>query len=215
VEPIPGRGPSVDMDLLLLLATACSNRQVLRFEYRRHDAEVGRRQVEPHRLVNDGHRWYLFAWETSKEDWRTFRVDRISGARPRPAPKFPIRSIPDVVDRVSIGAATAMWHYRARVIARAPAETLIARLPAAVQVEAIDETSCRLHVGSSSAATLAQYLALLGTEFTVEDAEAHAELIEAIRKLSDVLLAAVEADRADQPDAKTALRRSSSIRSGS
>ena len=92
---------------------------------------------------------------------------------------------------------------------------LIARLPAAVQVEAIDETSCRLHVGSSSASTLAQYLALLGTDFTVEDPETHAELIEAIRKLSDVLLAAVEGDRADQPDAKTARRRSSSIRSGS
>jgi predicted DNA-binding transcriptional regulator YafY len=182
----------VDTDLLLRLATACSNRQVLRFEYRRHDGEVGRRQVEPHRLVNDGHRWYLFAWETAKGDWRTFRVDRITDARFRPAPKFPVRSIPDVAARVSIGAATAMWHYRARVIAQAPAEELVARLPAAVQVEAIDETSCRLYVGSSSAATLAQYLALLGTEFTVEDADTHAELIEAIRKLSDVLLAAVE-----------------------
>ncbi|MGH8947775.1 MAG: helix-turn-helix transcriptional regulator, partial [Acidimicrobiia bacterium] len=36
VEPVPGRGPTVDMDLLLLISTACSNRQVMRFEYRRH-----------------------------------------------------------------------------------------------------------------------------------------------------------------------------------
>jgi predicted DNA-binding transcriptional regulator YafY len=196
VEPVPGRGPTVDMDLLLILATACSNRQVLRFEYRRHDGEVGRRQVEPHRLVNDGRRWYLFAWETAKEDWRTFRVDRISDAKPRPAPKFPIRPIPDVAARVSIGAATAMWHYRARVIAHAPAETLVARLPPAVQVEAIDETSCRLHVGSSSAFTLAQYLALLGTEFTVEDLETHPELVDALRRLSSMLLAGLDGDRA-------------------
>jgi predicted DNA-binding transcriptional regulator YafY len=215
VEPIPGRGPTVDMDLLLIIATACSNRQLLRFEYRRHDGTSGLRQVEPHRLVNDGHRWYLFAWDAEKQDWRTFRVDRISDARPRPAPKFPLRALPDVAARVSIGAATAMWDYRARVIAHAPAETLVARLPPAVQVDAIDETSCRLHVGSSNAATLARYLALLGVGFSVEEPETHPDLVEALRELSGLLLDAVEGRRADQPGESAARRRASSTRSGS
>jgi predicted DNA-binding transcriptional regulator YafY len=215
VEPVPGRGATVDMDLLLLLTAACSNRQVLRFEYRRHDGEIGGRQVEPHRLVNDGHRWYLFAWDADRADWRTFRVDRISEVRPRPGPKFPTRSIPDVATRVSRGAATAMWHYRAQVIAFSPAEALVARLPPAVEVEAIDETSSRLHVGSSSASTLAQYLALLGTEFTVVDPEAHPELVEALRRLSELLLDAVAGSPDNQPGDKTARRRSSRTRSGS
>ncbi len=214
VEPIRGRGPSVDMDLLLIIATACSNHQVLRFEYRRHDGGSGIRQVEPHRLVNDGHRWYLFAWEAEREDWRTFRVDRISGARPRPSPKFRLRAVPDVAARVSIGAATAMWNYQARVIAHAPAETLVDRLPPAVQVDAIDEKSCRLHVGSSSAASLARYLALLGVGFTVEEPETHRDLVEALRDLSGMLLDAVEGRTTDQSGEK-ARRRASSTRSGS
>ena len=214
VVPIRGRGPTVDMDLLLIIATACSNHQVLRFEYRRYDGGSGIRQVEPHRLVNDGHRWYLFAWEAEKEDWRTFRVDRISDARPRPSPKFRRRTVPDVAARVSVGAATAMWNYRACVIAHAPAETLVDRLPPAVQVDAIDERSCRLHVGSSSAAALARYLALLGVSFTVEDPETHRDLVEALRELSGMLLDAVEGRPADQPGER-ARRRASSTRSGS
>lgn len=214
VEPIRGRGPAVDMDLLLIIAAACSNHQVLRFEYRRHDGGSGIRQVEPYRLVNDGHRWYLFAWDADKGNWRTFRVDRISDARPRPTPKFPLRAVPDVAARVSMGAATAMWNYRARVIAHAPAEKLVDRLPPAVQVDAIDEKSCRLHVGSSSAAGLSRYLALLGVSFIVEEPETHPDLAEALRELSRILLDAVEGRRADQPREKDR-RRASSTRSGS
>jgi predicted DNA-binding transcriptional regulator YafY len=214
VEPIRGGGPTVEMDLLLIIAAACSNHQMLRFEYRRHDGVTDIRQVEPHRLLNDGRRWYLFAWDTGKEDWRTFRVDRISDARPRPAPKFSPRAVPDLAARVSIGAATAMWTYRARVVAHAPAETVVGRLPQAVQVEAIDETSCRLHVGSSTAATLARYLALLGVGFTVEEPESHPDLVEALRQLSSLLLESVERRPGNQPGER-ARRRASSTRSGS
>ena len=41
-----------------------------------------RREVEPHALVNFGRRWYLAAWDRGREDWRSFRVDRLAG-RPR------------------------------------------------------------------------------------------------------------------------------------
>ena len=83
------------------------------------------------------------------------------------------------------GAATAMWSYRARVIAYAPAEAMMRRLPAAIQIEPIDESTCRLHVGSSSAESLAEYLALLGVDFTIEEPEGHHELIAQLRSLSE------------------------------
>ena len=51
-------------------------------------------------------------------------------------------------------------------------------------VEPVDEQSCRLHVGSSSAEMLAAYLGLLGCDFTVEDHEQHPDLIEALAGLS-------------------------------
>ena len=185
IETVPATGPEVAMDTLLLIATACRDRKVLLFQYRRHDGENGPRQVEPHRLVSDGRRWYLLGWDTEREDWRTFRIDRMSEARPRVGPSFRRRPVEDAADRVAVGAATAMWKYRARVIAQAPAETLLARLPAAVHVEPIDTKSCRLRVGSSDPKSLTGYLALLGVEFRIEDPDDHPELVEALLAMAE------------------------------
>ena len=185
VEPLARRGSEVDMDLLVVIATASRQRQTIRFHYRTHDNETSRRQVEPYRLVSDGRRWYLFGWDTGRDDWRTFRIDRITEVRPERGPRFPFRDPGDAAARVARGAATAMWSYRARVIAYAPAEAMMRRLPAAIQIEPIDESTCRLHVGSSSAESLAEYLALLGVDFTIEEPEGHPELIAQLRSLSE------------------------------
>ena len=53
----------------------------VRFAYRRRDGTASRREVEPHSLVNHGRRWYLLAWDRRREDWRTFRLDRLDEAR--------------------------------------------------------------------------------------------------------------------------------------
>ena len=51
----------------------------LRFAYRAGDGAESRRLVEPYRLVSArGSRWYLVAYDLEREDWRTFRVDRVS-----------------------------------------------------------------------------------------------------------------------------------------
>ena len=185
VEPVARRGSEVDMDLLVVIATASRQRQTIRFHYRTHGNEPSRRQVEPYRLVSDGRRWYLFGWDTGRDDWRTFRIDRITDVRPERGPRFPFRDPGDAAARVAQGAATAMWSYRARVVAYAPAEAMMRRLPAAIQIEPIDESTCRLHVGSSSAESLAEYLALLGVDFTIEEPEGHHELITQLRSLSE------------------------------
>lgn len=83
----------VDLDALSLLAAACRDHEDVRFSYRRLDGEESRRRVQPHQLVTAGRRWYLVAWDYGRQDWRTFRVDRIRQARavgsrfsPRPIP---------------------------------------------------------------------------------------------------------------------------------
>ena len=79
--PMPASGPQVNPDVLTTIASACRDHQRLRFEYRRHSGEVGRRSVEPHRLAYHRHRWYLVAWDLDRDDWRTFRaVGRVLGA---------------------------------------------------------------------------------------------------------------------------------------
>ena len=74
-------GPSVDADALAVLALACRDREQVRFDYRRRDGDDSSRLVEPHQLVSTGRRWYLVAWDVRRDDWRTFRLDRLE--RPR------------------------------------------------------------------------------------------------------------------------------------
>ena len=74
----PAGGPTVDPQHLTVIAAACRDSECLRFAYRRRDGVETRREVEPHALVNFGRRWYLAAWDRGREDWRSFRVDRLS-----------------------------------------------------------------------------------------------------------------------------------------
>src|ERR671910_579198 len=79
----PAGGPTVDPQHLTVIAAACRDSECLRFGYRRRDGTDSRREVEPHSLVNLGRRWYLVAWDVRREDWPSFRVDRL--ARPASA----------------------------------------------------------------------------------------------------------------------------------
>lgn len=74
--PPPG-GPDADPESLVALASACFAHERTRFGYTKLDGTSGRRHVEPHRLVAAGRRWYLVAYDVDREDWRSFRLDRI------------------------------------------------------------------------------------------------------------------------------------------
>ncbi|WP_022892144.1 helix-turn-helix transcriptional regulator, partial [Agromyces subbeticus] len=70
--------PEIDTDLLGLLALGCRDSERLRFTYTDAAGESSSRVVEPYRLVPVARRWYLLAWDRQRDDWRTFRLDRIS-----------------------------------------------------------------------------------------------------------------------------------------
>ncbi|ANJ25543.1 helix-turn-helix transcriptional regulator [Agromyces aureus] len=70
--------PEVDSELLGLLALACRDSERLRFRYTDAAGESSSRSVEPHRLVPVARRWYLLAFDRDRDDWRTFRLDRMS-----------------------------------------------------------------------------------------------------------------------------------------
>jgi len=85
ILPLTGPGPTVDPDLL---TAACQAHEGVRFGYQQNT-----RRVEPYRLVHTGRRWYLLAFDLDRDDWRTFRVDRIDSA-PLPGPRFTPRPEP-------------------------------------------------------------------------------------------------------------------------
>src|SRR5699024_356377 len=107
---VPECGPSADADVLALVASACRDGERLRFDYERYDGTSSRRVVEPHRLVFREQRWYLVAWDNEREDWRTFRVDRMVPRLPT-GPRVPPREPPeqDVVAYLNERMTWHMW----------------------------------------------------------------------------------------------------------
>jgi predicted DNA-binding transcriptional regulator YafY len=72
-------GPRIDADLLATLAGACRDGIRVRFGYVARDEKSSQRSAEPCAVVHSGYRWYLVAFDLDRDDWRTFRIDRIRG----------------------------------------------------------------------------------------------------------------------------------------
>jgi predicted DNA-binding transcriptional regulator YafY len=182
--PYPGTGPAVDPDLLARIAAACRDHERLRFRYRGHQGEASRRLVEPHRLVHTGRRWYLVAWDTGREQWRTFRVDRMAPgvkADRRFEPREP--PVEDVAAYVSQSVAAVRNRWQARVLLHAPLADVAGRVPYTVgTLEAVDGRSCLLRTAADWLGGLAVYIADIGVDFEVLDPP---ELAEQVRVLAD------------------------------
>jgi predicted DNA-binding transcriptional regulator YafY len=168
---------------LAVIAAGSRDHERLRFAYRGHEGELSRRLVEPHRLVHTGRRWYLVAWDVGREDWRTFRVDRI-GAPPSTDRPFAPREPPaeDIAAYVSRAVSAARDRYQARVVLRAPLAEVARRVPHTVgTLEPIDERTCLLRTGADWLGGLAVYIAEIGVDFEVLEP---LELVERVRELA-------------------------------
>jgi predicted DNA-binding transcriptional regulator YafY len=183
----PAAGPTVDPRDLTVIAAACRDCECLRFAYRSRDGTDSRREVEPHSLVNFGRRWYLVAWDRGREDWRTFRVDRLtrpaSAGRPFAERKLPAKGAVAFVEQNIAGAPN---RFEARVTVHAPAKEIAGR-PAAhwAAIEPIDEQSCEFRTGDDDLGWLAVRIAMLGADFEVHEPP---ELVEHMRALGDRLM---------------------------
>jgi predicted DNA-binding transcriptional regulator YafY len=179
---VQGGEPTVDAEVLTAIAAAIRDRLRLRFDYRHHDGSAGVRDIEPHRMVSWGRRWYLVAFDADRQDWRTFRVDRLRPRTPT-GPRFTPRRVPgaDVSAYVERTVGRATWRYRARVLLHAPAASLAGRLPPAVELEPVDERTCIASAGADDPTVLALYLGMLDVDFDLLDAP---ELAEALARLA-------------------------------
>jgi predicted DNA-binding transcriptional regulator YafY len=177
-------GPTVDAALLSTLAGACRDLSTLRFQYSSRDGTATSREVEPHRLVHTGRRWYLVAWDRGREQWRTFRVDRIQ-QRVASGVRFTARPAPDgdFAAYVLRSVTYQPYPHHAVVTLHASAESVAERLPpGAGIIEAVDDHRCTLNTGAVSLDTLSVYLALVGFDFEVLEPP---ELVERVRRLAE------------------------------
>jgi predicted DNA-binding transcriptional regulator YafY len=167
----PVGGPTVDPEHLTTIAAACRDLERQRFESRSRDGAETRRDVEPHALVNLGRRWYLVAWDRTREDWRTFRVDRLS--RPAPAgARFTARALPaaDPAAFVEQSISGGGTRYEARVTVHASAEQLAARLPwVAGSIAPVDGEHCEYRTSDDELEWLALRIVMLDEEVDVHE----------------------------------------------
>jgi predicted DNA-binding transcriptional regulator YafY len=163
-----GRGPTVDALALTAIAQACRDDERLEFAYTARDGERTTRLVEPHRLVSMGRRWYLVAWDMTRHDWRTFRIDRLSDPRPTGA-RFRQRELPggDAAEFVRRQIASMPAQYEVVVHVHAPANDVAKVASHWARVEAVDERSCRLLMSVDGFEWPALILAAVGAEFDV------------------------------------------------
>jgi len=163
----PYGGPLIDAELLLTLAQACRGLERIYFGYRDGEGIQSDRRVEPFRLVTANRRWYLVGRDVDRDDWRTFRVDRMTQAT-RTGHRFIRTSEPDAAKMVADGIAVHAWSWRAEVDLRVGMEEAAEAIPSTVgRLEAVDEGTTRLQIGANEIDWIARYLAALPFEFEV------------------------------------------------
>ncbi|MYS06803.1 WYL domain-containing protein [Streptomyces sp. SID6041] len=165
-----GDGATVTPATLTALAGTVTGRERLRFGYRAGDGAESKRLVEPYRLVSTGHRWYLVAYDLGREDWRTFRVDRVTDPLATGA-RFTPRELPagDAAQLLARSMSRAQPELDLDVTFEAPADFVTARLPSHLVPTPTSPTTCRLRARSAdSVEWLAIRLALVDAPFTIQ-----------------------------------------------
>ncbi|WP_435201628.1 helix-turn-helix transcriptional regulator [Janibacter sp. GS2] len=125
---LPGLTDEVDTGVLVVLAHAIRDRVRARFGYTSRVGDQVERDVEPYRLVATGRRWYLLGWDLRREDWRTFRLDRMAGVRASTF-RFTPRVAPDPVEHVQQAIRRTGDAHRVRVRLTADVEAVRRRIP--------------------------------------------------------------------------------------
>jgi predicted DNA-binding transcriptional regulator YafY len=164
-------GPTVDAAALTTIASACRDHERVRFVHTGRDGRTAQRKVEPHSLVHLGHRWYLVGWDCDRDDWRTFRLDRVERVAPDGA-RFTPRPLPhgDAAAYVAANRVTTVARHAARVTLHIPAEELTRRFPQLWgTVEAIDERTCEYRTSDDSLDWLAVRIGMLGVDFEIHE----------------------------------------------
>ena len=122
---------AINPDALASAALACRDAERIRFSYGAASGERTERHVEPLRLVALDRRWYLVAYDLTRNDWRSFRLDRVigvpqpTGARFRPR-ELPAADAAEFVRRNITAAVPGTWQVEA--VIEAPAAVVRKRI---------------------------------------------------------------------------------------
>jgi predicted DNA-binding transcriptional regulator YafY len=159
---------SVDPGVLTAVALACRDAERIRFSYTAATGEQTRRHAEPHRLVLLGRRWYLVGYDLGRQDWRSYRLDRLGEPRGTGA-RFRPRELPadGAAAFVRAGIASARAGFDVEVLVDAPAGMVAERIGRWVTVTGIGTDRCRITMTTDTLDWAVMGLGVMGAEFRV------------------------------------------------
>ena len=173
-------GPGTRSEVLMALATAVRDGVRVRLDYERADGERFERRIEPYRVLSVEGRWYLFAWDLDREDWRTFRLDRMHAVHPSTF-TFAARETPDIEHAVRESITVAGYRAACTVRILAPYAQVAPMISARTgTLEADGEEACLLRAGADQLRWVAVHLAGMGLPVEVIDPPELLEEIEAL-----------------------------------
>ena len=109
----PNAESPVDPEVLMVLARACRDHEHVDTDYVDRAGAPSGRRLEPYQLVTTGRRWYLLAYDRDRADWRSLRLDRMTGVRAR-GTTFTARHAPDAADYVSRAISASPYRHVAQ-----------------------------------------------------------------------------------------------------
>jgi predicted DNA-binding transcriptional regulator YafY len=125
-----GQAAAINPDVLATAALACRDSERIRFAYGAASGMRTERHVEPLRLVALDRRWYLVAYDLTRNDWRSFRLDRVLGVPQQTGARFRPRALPaaDAAEFVRRNVSAAPGAWQAEAVVEAPAAAVRERL---------------------------------------------------------------------------------------
>lgn len=172
----------VDPEVLMAASRACRDRVHATISYVDREGRRSQRRVEPTSLVAVTNRWYLLAYDLDKDDWRSFRLDRVGSVTVGTLRNQP-REAPDPAAYITRSVSQSPYRYVVTARVRAPYERLNERVsPLAGEVTDLGDGWCRLVTGGETLDYLAAELVMLGTDVEVLDPPELVEHLEVVRR---------------------------------
>ncbi|WP_328908709.1 WYL domain-containing protein [Streptomyces sp. NBC_00234] len=159
--------PQIAPGMLLELAGACLRGERSRLSYRDREGKATVRDVDPYRLVHTGRRWYFVARDVTREEWRTFRADRVGRIQPT-GRQVELVDPPDPALLVSRAIATGAYPLYVTIRLPLPVEQALRLIPPTVGTHRPEGSDATIvDIGGPDADGLAKYLLSLATPLRV------------------------------------------------
>lgn len=167
LETGPQAAPSVITEHLAVLAEAITQQEPVSFTYSNAAGERTERRVDPYRQIHHLLRWYLLAWDLQRDDWRVFRLDRITDVV-RVGGLFEARPLPTESALDYLREGFNRGKERVRLQVSAPASAVVEALKFQdADIRPISDHSTEVSLSVDTWQWLVLHLAILDTDVEI------------------------------------------------